>query len=247
LSVLEYVNKSEVDIMHLIERNSIIIIDVQSIDSALYSVFLEAVLKKLSARLKFQIPNPVSFFMDEGNRVLSSKMDLHNDVLREAKVELILAIQNEEQMEIKFGVTQWQAMVKNMRQHFHVDTNHLVSYNDETYQEVEPLIFSACQTDRAEYAYNNLEQNRNVIYRRFMVDDDLPKNFKIIFNPDVFFQHSTLHISSSSGEIMSILYVGESVKNKIKIQIDSYKRGRQKIKKKRNPEYLFDVRYDIPV
>jgi hypothetical protein len=81
LSVLEYVNKSEVDIMHLIERNSIIIIDVQSIDSAVYSVFLEAVLKKLSARLKFQIPNPVSFFVDEGNRVLSSKMDLQNDVL----------------------------------------------------------------------------------------------------------------------------------------------------------------------
>jgi len=225
LSTLDYINKNEVDVLQLIEKNAIIIVDVQSIDSGVYSLFLESLLKKLSNRLKFQIPNSVSFFLDEANRVLSKNIDLHNDVLREANVELILAIQNEEQMELKFGEVKWESMVKNLRQKYHVNTSHKVSYNNGEYKKVNPLLLKKDELEVAEYAYNELVKNRQYIEKRFMLEENLPKNFSVILDLDTFMQYGYLQICSSAGETNPIFYVGEAVKHQTKLKVDSYLSG----------------------
>ena len=46
---------------------------------------------------------PVSIFIDEAQRVLNPSTDLHADVLREARVELILAFQNEDVLKSSLG------------------------------------------------------------------------------------------------------------------------------------------------
>jgi hypothetical protein len=94
----DYININECTIAELMQSNAIVIIDTQSFGDDIMKLLLESILKKAVMRLRVGTHKPMSVFIDEANRVLSSSIDLHNDVLREASVELILAIQNEEQM-----------------------------------------------------------------------------------------------------------------------------------------------------
>jgi hypothetical protein len=89
LATQDFINKTEVDILKLIDDNAIIIIDVQSLSSHVYSIFIESLLKRLGGRIKYQVPKKVSIFLDEANRVLTPQIDLQNDILRESNVELM--------------------------------------------------------------------------------------------------------------------------------------------------------------
>ena len=83
----DYINFDSLDIMEALEHKAIVIIDIEGLGKDIHGVLLESILSKLSARVRNGTPASVSIFIDEANRVLSTGMDTHNDVLREANVE----------------------------------------------------------------------------------------------------------------------------------------------------------------
>jgi DNA helicase HerA-like ATPase len=225
LATMDYMNKSEIDILQKINDNAIIIIDIQSFDSNIYSIFMESLLRRLGSRIKYEIPKATSIFIDEANRVLTSHLDLHNDILRESRVELILATQNEEQMQIKFGEIVWESIVSNIRHHYKINESHHVWYNDREFPKVEPLLFNEEILDSTEYTYNSMAENLLYITNRFIFENPLPTSFKIIYDIHTFVQDSTLMIQTSEGEIIKIKYIGEVVKNETKKKASIYKRN----------------------
>jgi len=124
----DYVNTNEYTVAGLMQKNAIIIVDTQSFGEDVMKIFLESVLKKAVMRLRTGSTTPLSVFIDEANRVLSPSIDLHNDVLREASVELILAIQNEEQMINKFTKTVWDSIKLNIKHQYMIDIEHRIFY-----------------------------------------------------------------------------------------------------------------------
>lgn len=225
LATQDFINKNEVNILKLIDNNAIIIIDVQSLSSSIYSIFIESILRRLAGRIKYQVPKEVSIFIDEANRVLTPKIDLQNDILREARVELILAVQNEEQMQIKFGELEWESIVSNIRHHYAINESHTVWCNGRELLKVKPLLFDEKILDNAEYQYNRMAKNLLCITNRFTFTNTLPSSFIIIYDIHAFFQDSTLDLRSHDGKITSIKYIGEEVKNKTKMKISNYKKN----------------------
>jgi len=221
LSTLDYLNKGEVDILKILDENAIIIIDTQAISVSVYAVFIESLLQKLSGRIKYQIPKEISIFLDEANRVVNKNIDLQNDVLRESRVELILAIQNENQMILKFGKIEWEAIASNIRQRYYIDDNHTIYWNEGLLGVVSPMLFNEDELNKIEYKYNSLAINKHYIKSRFIFEN-LPMYYRIVYDLYRFSKDSTLELMSSSGETFSITYVGENVKKKTKEKIDTF-------------------------
>lgn len=228
LATQDYINKGEVDILKRIDNNAIIIIDVQSLSSHIYSIFTESLLRRLGRRIKYQIPKKVSIFIDEANRVLTPKIDLQNDILRESNVELILAIQNEEQMQIKFGELVWESIFLNIKHHYAINERHDIWYNGQELPKVKPLLFDEKILDNTEYQYNRMAKNLLYITNRFTFTNTLPSSFKIIYDIHTFFEDSTLELHTPDGKT-TIKYIGEEVKNKTKIKIAKYKHNLENI------------------
>jgi len=226
LSTQDFINKNEVDILKLIDNDAIIIIDVQSLNSHVYSIFIESILRRLARRIKYEVPKEVSVFIDEANRVITPKLDLQNDILRESNVELILAIQNEEQMQLKFGEIKWESIVSNIHHHFAINERHTVWYNGQEQPKVKPLLFNEKTLDYAEYKYNRIAKNLLLITNRFTYSHALPHSFRIIHDIHTFFEDSTLDLVTPDGKI-TIKYIGEDVKNKTKMKINHYKKNLQ--------------------
>lgn len=138
----DFMNIDDNTMANMMDTNAIIIIDIQSFGDDILKLFFESILKKAVMRLRVGTPSPMSIFIDETNRVLSPSIDLHSDVLREARVELVVAIQNEEQMIEKFSETTWRAIRGNILHKYHVDSEHRISYNDNRKVLPRPMIIN---------------------------------------------------------------------------------------------------------
>jgi len=182
----DYVNINEYTIAELMQKNAIIIVDTQSFADDIMKIFLESILKKAVMRLRTNNTTPLSVFIDEANRVLSPSIDLHSDVLREASVELILAIQNEEQMINKFSQTVWDSVKLNIKHQYAIDIQHKISYNDGDFMLVEPMHFEDPELMDAENGFYALEKNQINIQKHFLGESDLlPKKFTVVYDLDI--------------------------------------------------------------
>lgn len=101
------------DIVELLESNKVIVINTESFSNSVLSVIVTKTLATLTVRAKKVTCNPISVVIDEANRVLTYDSDLHVDILRESKVEIVLAAQNHEQMIAKMGSTKWASFAQN--------------------------------------------------------------------------------------------------------------------------------------
>lgn len=103
------------DIAGLLNEGKIVIINSESFTAPVLSVILDKTLDFLSLRAKQKDPRPVAIVIDEANRVLSNGNDIRTDILRESKVEVVMAIQNDEQMIRKMGEIAWTSMKQNFK------------------------------------------------------------------------------------------------------------------------------------
>jgi hypothetical protein len=160
----------------------------------------------------------MSVFIDEANRVLRPSMDLHNDVLREALVELILAIQNEEQMINKFSLTVWDSIKQNIKHQYFIDLEHRISYRDDnTLMETIPMQIEPDVLLEAEYAYYGLEKNKDTIKKHFIGKSDiLQKEFMVIYDLDLFESESSICVKNREGKKYLFGYYGEEIIKKVK-------------------------------
>jgi hypothetical protein len=213
----DYMNNSEYTIQKLMETNAIVVIDTQSFGEDVMKVFFESILKKAVMRLRNSSNTALSVFIDESNRVISSSIDLHNDVLREASVELVLAIQNNEQMIIKFGKIEWKAIKKNIKHNYSISKDHQITYNEENTISSDPVLIQNKLLDDIDYDYFMIDKNRQRIKKAFIgTCDNLPTRFSVIYDLDLFDRTSEVILEDEQGNKNTYSYFGESILLKVK-------------------------------
>jgi len=211
----DYINIEDINLLEALNNKAIVIVDIESIDRDMHGILLESILKKLSLRIRNGKPSPVSIFIDEANRVLMQKTDIHNDTLRESNVELVLAIQNEEQMIEKFGLTKWESVKQNFKHNYHIDLKHQVSYNGQKNRKVEALLINEELLLDAEYAFNSLPENRNLFEERFYFEGTLPTKFSIAYDVVSFEKHMCIDIVDDTSQKKEVEYIGNELKEKL--------------------------------
>lgn len=208
----DYMNIDEYAISGLMDNNAIIIVDTQSFGDDILKIFFESMLKKAVMRLRTGTNTAMSVFIDEANRVLSPTLDLHSDILREASVELVIAIQNEEQMIAKFDSTGWASIKGNIKHQYLIDVDHHIRYNDQELMHAIPLIINKDELDKSDYTFHTLEKNRLNLTKRFLGEiDELPEAFTVIYDLDKFEHESSVMIEGENGDSYEFSYYGESI------------------------------------
>jgi len=222
----DYINIDEYTMSGLMESNAIIIIDTQSFGEDIMKLFLESLLKKAVMRLRTGSESAMSVFIDEANRVLFPSIDLHSDVLREAKVELIIAIQNEEQMVTKFTQTVWDSIRGNIKHQYNIDIQHQLFYNESSGMKTKPLLLSDEQLSDADKLYYGLKKNRVNIEKNFLGDSlELPGTFTVVYDLDVFDHESSILLADSDGNNYIYSYHGEEIVTEVRNTYPSVKPG----------------------
>lgn len=217
----DYINIADIDLLESLNNGAIVIVDIEGIESDIHGVLLESILSKLSTRIRNGRPFPVSVFVDEANRVLLGDMDIHNDTLRESNVELILAVQNEEQMIEKFGETKWESIRKNFKHNYWISQEHEVSYNDNEHWKAEALLISAASLVNAEYAFNALSSNQKIFEERFEFYDELPDKFVVEYDIVHFEKEMSMYLVDERYNRKEIDYIGKELKEKLKKEMKS--------------------------
>ena len=112
----------------LLNQGKIVIINAQGLKDNVIELILNSTLSSMTRRILDEYKVPVSIFIDEAQRVLNPQTDLHADVLREAKVELILAFQNEDVLKNSLGgESKYKELVGNLS-HQYFFKNHIKQY-----------------------------------------------------------------------------------------------------------------------
>ena len=211
----DYINIADIDLLKSLNNGAIVIIDIEGIESDIHGVLLESILSKLSTRIRNGRPVPVSVFVDEANRVLLGDMDIHNDTLRESNVELILAVQNEEQMIEKFGETKWKSIRKNFKHNYWINQEHIITYNDDKSWKAEALLINDDSLVDAEYAFNTLFENQKIFEERFVFYADLPEKFVVEYDIVHFEKEMSMYLVDEKYYRKEVEYIGKELKKKL--------------------------------
>lgn len=166
-----YVNNSNaIGITKLLGEGKIIVVNTESFSTPILSTLLDQTLESLATRSKHKNVHPISVIIDEANRVLNADSDIRIDVLRESKVEMIMATQNHEQMITKMGGDRWLSFAQNFNTRYHflgVGANGrfkvINELNDREF-EAEPMFFNEHDLDDVEWIY----QSNHKFYNRYL-------------------------------------------------------------------------------
>lgn len=115
---IKWLNEDEFDIVNSLNDGKIIIFNTKTFSENILSSYCNAIFMELTKRTNMTNLKPVSIFVDEAQRIMSRTIDLPIDVLREAKVDLFLAFQNEELMIQKLGENRYFSLIKNMKNQY---------------------------------------------------------------------------------------------------------------------------------
>jgi len=207
----EYANRGRKE---LVVEGEIMIVDIGGVDETILSTLLGIELDRLSMRLRRERdPRPVSVFIDEANRVLPGESDLHSDVLREAKVELVVAYQNEEQMIRKFGEAGWAAQKKNFISQYEMMPGFKALYRDGNGERVFrplPLLLTQEEMDEGEMEHNALPENARLLRENFLVTGPLPERYRIVYDPRSFVTSESILLEDDSGNALTLSYLGKN-------------------------------------
>ena len=145
----------------LLRQRKIVIVNTESFTDAVNGLVLSNTLREISfrTRLRQSARIETSIVIDEASRVLNGD-DLYNDVLREAGCELMISIQNQRQMILKFGETEWESIAGNFVHRFEVlgrdESTGEVLMNvigEETEHRLKPYYFNEADLERMEYEF----------------------------------------------------------------------------------------------
>lgn len=170
-----YLNDTSLDSVNIskeLREGKIIIVNTDGISNDAVALLASSVLNSLSKKDVCSTNSNVSVFIDEANRVINPATDLCSDVLREARVELVLAAQNQEMLIENLGFEGYKKLVGNMASQFfyknsqpqfadgkHMDFSNLGEF--ECYFSgnryfYEPIFFNQDELMQAELDYQHL-------------------------------------------------------------------------------------------
>lgn len=107
-------NTPEINIIEKLNKRRIVIIDTESLEKNILSIFNNSIFNNLIYRIKQEKKHNITIFIDEVQRVLDKELyELPIDVFREAKVEVIVALQNQSQLLNKIGQIAFDSIISN--------------------------------------------------------------------------------------------------------------------------------------
>lgn len=118
ISKLKAFNNDEFNLVDALNSAKIVVINTRELSPQALSCFTGSLLQELSKRVVQKEYSPLSIFIDEAQRVIDENMDLFEDVLREAKIELFLAFQNHALMIESLGENNFLALYQNLTMKF---------------------------------------------------------------------------------------------------------------------------------
>lgn len=138
-------NSDESDIPSLLEKGKIVILNTQRLEKSTLSYLTRSTLDELVKRVGRKSITPISVFIDEAQKIVSAGDTLNSDVLREAKVELLLSFQNPSLMiEALGGMSAFQALMGNMVSKYYFKANSYI-------EELDPLQSMSYELSVGEY------------------------------------------------------------------------------------------------
>lgn len=218
ISSKEYLNNSQVNIVELLRKGEIVIIDVSSFSENTLNILNLAIYTRLQKN-RYKNPSPVTIFVDEAQKVLSPEYLPQTDVCRESRFEYIFATQDEILLRNKLGFEKYDELYVNLisKYSFATNDNDLdtfeyldISTNKKSY--ATPMHFKEKDLIKVEYKF----QKDNSI---FMFSDYEAKNneiYNLVFD-DVLIDDYKILVKTIDGEYIesnfisnpNILYLGE--------------------------------------
>lgn len=200
------------DLADALNNGKIIVVNSQEISNVILSTLTGSLLGELSKRVRQTNIKPISIFVDEAQRVLTPDTDLYTDVLREAKVELFLAFQNNSLMINAIGKTKFAALIQNLTTSFHfknasdyldLETSKLdvFEYYKNSVEKVckaNPIFLVADEIFDADLKYFTI----NNIYEQLNINEQ-DRDKVIEFHPYLF-QQGKINLKSKNDDIKTI-------------------------------------------
>ena len=191
LSLKKSLNDDSFDVIEALNQNKIVIINTQEFSDSGLSYFSNSLFKEFEKRTNQMANNSISVFIDEAQRVISSEYELPIDVLREARVELFLAFQNEELMVEKLGLNKYKSLSKNITRKFQfkneddADTDNLDKFEYITSNAIKkavPIFLNKNDLFNIELEY----QKKLNIFKKYDINKSNYKNMILIHDSKLF-------------------------------------------------------------
>ncbi len=154
----ESVNTSEIDILKELCKGKIIVFSLNDFDQNVLNAIVSAVFYKIILFKMSYKDAPVTIIMDEAQKVLNNYFELPLDVLREYKVDVVLATQSIANLKEKLNSNKVEALLANLTHKIYLNgqdkevPKHHAYYNGQYYK-LTPLEFDKLDKFLAEREY----------------------------------------------------------------------------------------------
>lgn len=246
---IKCLNKDSFDLIDNLEKGKIIIINVNSFSKTILSSFNNSIFSELTKRTIRTEIKPISFFIDEAQKIVSRNLELPIDILREAKVELFLAFQNSQLMIEEIGENKFKSIFKNIKKRYLFKNPELFEGYDlsklenfEYYNEAS----NSMEVNKAEKLFINDEELYNCeheyqrfinIHEKYIIDGDF-NNLILVYNEAYMNDNKVIIKSKDKCERVIDIYKKEQYD---KALVSFCKKAKDlKISLDKNKDFIFD-------
>lgn len=180
-------NSNDVDLVQELNSKKIVVINTQELSSEVLQAFVNSLFNELTKRVKQQNLTPISIFIDEAQRVLNAKTDIRADVFREAKVELLLAFQNQQLLIDALGENKFLSLYQNLGQVYYFQNS--VNYKE----------FETDKLDQFEYYTDNDSLKKHKASSIFLTKENLFEVQKAYFELNNVYENLNLSFYKDRG------------------------------------------------
>jgi type IV secretory pathway TraG/TraD family ATPase VirD4 len=193
----DIVNINEINILEELNKGKIIIASLNDFDENVLNAIVESIFYQI---YYFKIDNPdskISIFMDEAQKIINNNFELPLDVLREYKVEVILATQSIANLKEKVDHNKIDALLANLVHKIYLngkdkEVPKYEAFYNEKYYKLNPINIDNSNKFLAEITYQkNYSKLKN-----------LPFNYKGI--PVVYSRYTDTKLTIKNMELKSI-------------------------------------------
>ena len=110
----ETVNADKNSISQYLNEGKIVVFNAINSSSQTLAMLLDSFIPSFIKRAGGENLIPISLFLDETAKIAGKNSNFHEEILRQSKVELILAFQNESTLKKELGYDKYEALIGNM-------------------------------------------------------------------------------------------------------------------------------------
>ena len=110
----ETVNANKNSISQYLNEGKIVVFNAINSSSQTLAMLLDSFIPSFIKRAGGKNLIPISLFLDETAKIAGKNSNFHEEILRQSKVELILAFQNESTLKKELGYDKYEALIGNM-------------------------------------------------------------------------------------------------------------------------------------